>query len=115
MPVTHHSNSTLLMLLVVAIAVYLSYRHVKNAKALLQDWAQASNLRILHSRMCSFMPWRMYFSTSKYQIVYKVSVYDETTHRIRGAWVRLGTRFWGVMEGDAVDVTWADADQAASL
>jgi len=42
-------------------------------------------------------------------------VYDESAHRIRAAWVRLGTRVWGVMEGDAVDVKWEDADEAAPL
>jgi len=114
-PVNHHSTSALLMSLLIAVAVYLSYRHIMNAKALLRDWAQANNFRILQARMCTFTPWRMYFTTSKYQIVYKVSVYDESAHRIRAAWVRLGTRVWGVMEGDAVDVKWEDADEAAPL
>lgn len=31
-------------------------------------------------------------------------VFDESTHRIRHAWVRLGTYFRGAMDGDAIDV-----------
>lgn len=98
----------------IALAIYLSYRHVMNAKALLQDWAQTNHFRIVHARLCMFTPWRIYFTTTKYQVVYKVSLYDESTHRIRAAWVRLGTRVWGVMVGDAVDVEWEHPDEAAS-
>lgn len=108
----HHSTIALLMP-VIAIIMYLSWRHIVNAKALLQDWARANQFRILHSRLCIFMPWRLYFTTTKYQIVYQVSLYDESTHRVRAAWVRLGTRVWGVMESDAVDVQWEDTDKAA--
>jgi hypothetical protein len=110
--VTHAPAFALLMPVVAVVGVFLSYRHITNAKALLQEWAQANQFRILHSRLCIFMPWRLYFTTTRYQIVYQVSVYDESTHRVRAAWVRLGTRVWGVMEGDAVDVRWADADGA---
>ena len=46
-------------------------------------------------------------------VVYQVSVYDESSHHIRAAWVRLGTRIWGVMEPGAVDVIWDGTDQAA--
>ncbi|HEV7123692.1 MAG TPA: hypothetical protein VGN24_09790 [Rhodanobacter sp.] len=109
---SHSSSFSLLMPLVLVATLYFSYRHISNAKALLQDWAQANQLRILHARLRMFMPWRMYFTTSRYQIVYQVSVYDETTHRVRAAWVRLGMRFWGVMEGDAVDVQWEHPDEA---
>jgi hypothetical protein len=54
------------------------------------------------------VPLSMLFTTSRYQIVYHVSVYDESSHRIRAAWVRLGTRYWGVMNGDAIEVKWED-------
>lgn len=94
------------LLMFVALVGYLTYRHYVNARALLQDWAQANRFRILHARRG--MPLSMLFSTSRYQVVYHVSLYDESTHRIRAAWVRLGTRWWGVMDGDAIDVTWED-------
>ncbi|WP_458072092.1 hypothetical protein [Rhodanobacter sp. BL-MT-08] len=53
------------MALVVALAIYFSYRHIVNAKAVLWDRAQASPLGILQSRIRTFMPWRMYLTTSK--------------------------------------------------
>lgn len=103
-------TTPLLFLLLIALAIWLSWRHYRNAKALLQDWADANGLRILHARQSwGAMPLSMWFTTSKYQVVYHVSVYDEASHRMRSAWVRLGTRWWGVMEGDAVEVRWEDA------
>jgi hypothetical protein len=112
-PVSHPSSVLLLMPPLLAIGIYLGYRHVMKAKALLQEWAQTNHFRIVRARLCIFMPWRIYFTTTKYQVVYQVSLYDESTHRIRAAWVRLGTRVWGVMDSGAVDVEWADADQTA--
>jgi hypothetical protein len=105
----HHSTFVLLSLAALALACGLGYRHYAKARALLQDWARANRFRILHARRGLFMPLSMLFTTSKYQVVYHVSLYDESSHRIRSAWVRLGTRWWGVMEGDAVEVRWEDA------
>mgnify|MGYP001038197473 CR=1 FL=1 len=101
-----------LLLLLAVAAIWLSWRHYANARALLQNWAEASGLRILHAKSSAFwlsLPLSMWFTTSRYQVVYHVSVYDEASHRIRSGWVRLGTRWWGVMESDAVDVKWDDA------
>lgn len=109
---THHPVPPLLMMLAVVVAALLSYRHVRNARALLQEWAQAEGFRILHARLRFLMPWRLYFTTTRYQVVYQVSLYDPSSHRVRAAWVRLGTRVWGVMDGDAVEVQW---DDGASL
>jgi hypothetical protein len=52
------TRTTLLPFLpLVAAAVRLSWRHYRNAKALLQDWANANGLRILHAKQSwSAMP-----------------------------------------------------------
>lgn len=98
-----------LFVLLGAAAIYLGIRHYANAKALLKDWADANQLRILQAQRRGWrVPLSMLFTTSRYQIVYHVSVYDESSHRIRAAWVRLGTRYWGVMNGDAIEVKWED-------
>ncbi|OOG38462.1 hypothetical protein B0E52_14045 [Rhodanobacter sp. C06] len=102
-------TTTLLFLLLIAAAIWLSWRHYANAKALLQDWAAANGLRILHAKSNALwlaMPLSMWFTTSKYQMVYRISAYDETTHRIRNGLVRLGTPIWGLMNPDAVEVFW---------
>ena len=104
-------TTTLLFLLLIAAAIWLGWRHWQNAKALLQDWAAANGLRILHAKSNAFwlaMPLSMWFTTSKYQMVYRISAYDEVTHRIREGLVRLGTPIWGFMNRDAVEVFWDD-------
>ena len=102
-------TTPLLFLLLIAGAIWLSWRHYRNARALLQDWAQANGLRILHARQnWGLMPLSMWFTTSKYQMVYRISAYDESVHRIRNGLVRLGTPIWGFMDPDAVEVFWDD-------
>src|SRR6185437_10534303 len=57
-------TTTLLFLLLIAAAIWLSWRHWQNAKALLQDWAAANGLRILHAKSNAFwlaMPLSMWF------------------------------------------------------
>lgn len=102
----------LLFLLLIAAAIWLSWRHWQNAKTVLQDWADTNKLRILHAKSNAFwlsMPLSMWFTTSKNQMVYRISAYDEVTHRIRTGLVRLGTPVWGFMNPDAVEVFWDDA------
>ena len=103
-------TTPLLFVLLIATGIWLSWRHYRNARALLQEWAQANGLRILHARQnWGFLPLSMWSTTSKYQLVYRISAYDESTHRIRNGLVRLGTPIWGFMNPDAVEVFWDDA------
>ncbi|MEO5830390.1 MAG: hypothetical protein ABIQ36_07450 [Rhodanobacter sp.] len=88
------------------LAVWLTWRHYVKARELLQAWADANGYKILHANRRLFMPWRMYFGTSRYQVVYHVAVYDDSLKRIRSAWVRLGTYWTGSMDGDAIKVQW---------
>ncbi|HKR77007.1 MAG TPA: hypothetical protein VJR95_10090 [Rhodanobacter sp.] len=102
----------LLFLLFIAVVTYLTWRHYQNAKALLQDWANSNKLRILHAKSSAVwlsVPLSMWFTTSRYQLIYRISAYDEITHRIRTGLVRLGTPTWGFMNRDAVEVFWDDA------
>ncbi|WEN15998.1 hypothetical protein PY254_04815 [Rhodanobacter sp. AS-Z3] len=96
----------LLCLITFALAGWLTWRHYVNARELLQSWADANGYKILHATRPLFMPWSMYFGTSKYQVVYHVAVYDASLKRIRSAWVRLGTYWTGSMDGDAITVQW---------
>jgi len=91
----------------------LCHLHYVKARSLLQAWANANGYKILHARRSSLlMPLGMYFSTSKYQVIYHVAVYDEAIKRIRSAWVRLGTYWTGSMDGDAIEVKWEHEDGA---
>jgi hypothetical protein len=98
--------------------VGLSWRHYQNAKALLQDWANANGLRILHAKSNTLwlpVPMSMWLTTSKYQMIFRISAYDESSHRIRTGPVRLGTPIWGIMNRDAVDVFWDNESGGASV
>lgn len=109
-----HKSALFMALLIALLLVgYLGYRHYVKARALLQAWADANGYKILHARRSNLlMPLAMYFSTSKYQVVYHVAVFDASIRRIRSAWVRLGTYWTGAMDGDAVDVKWEHEDPA---
>ena len=98
------SIAAVLVLLIVALA--LGMRAWRAARTLLQVWANANALTILQARRAWLPPLSMLFTTSRFQVVYHVSVYDEQTRRIRSAWVRLGTWWLGLMNPDAIDVRW---------
>ncbi|HWU77360.1 MAG TPA: hypothetical protein VN043_12720 [Rhodanobacter sp.] len=100
----------LLCVTVLALTGWLCHRHYVKARELLQAWADANGYKILHASRSIFMPWRMYFGTSKYQVVYHVAVYDASLKRIRSAWARLGTYWTGSMDGDAITVKWEHED-----
>jgi len=105
-------TAPLLLVAVIVAATYLTWRHYANAKALLQDWASTNKLRILHAKSNAVwlsLPLSMWFTTSRYQLVYRISAYEECARRIRTGLVRLGTPIWGFMNPDAVEVFWDDA------
>jgi hypothetical protein len=104
----------LLCVIMVALACFLTYRHIVMARALLQDWADASSYKILHARRAFFLPWGMWLGTSRYQVVYHVAIYDPSIKRVRSAWLRLGTYWTGSMDGDAIEVKWEHEDRAGS-
>jgi hypothetical protein len=43
-------TAPLLLVAVIVAATYLTWRHYANAKALLQDWANANKLRVLQAK-----------------------------------------------------------------
>ncbi|MEO9077818.1 MAG: hypothetical protein ABI268_00765 [Rhodanobacter sp.] len=99
----------LLCLAILTLVGWLSYRHDVKARMLLQTWADANSYKILHAKRHLFMPWLIPFGTSKYQVVYHVTVYDAALTRNRSAWVRLGA-YWGAMDGDGIKVEWEHED-----
>lgn len=108
----HKSGLFMAVLIALLLIGYFGYRHYVKARSLLQAWADANGYKILHARRSNLlMPLGMYFSTSKYQVVYHVAVFDASIRRIRSAWVRLGTYWTGSMDGDAVEVRWEHENQ----
>lgn len=89
------------------VAGIWAWQHYRAMQSLLQDWARANNLLILSKKRTGLPPLSLWFTSSRAQDIYHVEVLDQSTHRIRHAWIRLGT-FWGSVDGDAIDVRWDD-------
>jgi len=97
----------LLPLLLIFAAAFYCYWYYSRSRSLLQDWLDANGLKLLHVKRGSpIMPLAMIFTTSRNQVVFHVTVYDTSMHRIRSAWLRFGSFWWGLLDADAVDVTW---------
>ena len=104
---THKFAFFVAALAALSLICYLGYLHYVKTRSLLQAWADSIDYKILHARRSSLsMPLGMYFTTSKYQIVYHVAVYDVAVKRIRSAWVRLGSFWTGSLVADAIEVKW---------
>jgi hypothetical protein len=96
----------LLVLAFVAVAAY-QYWWFVHSRALLRAWAAGNHFDLLKCRRpWFFIPWRMWFTTSKAQAVFQVTVFDPSVKRVRTGWVRFGSYWTGLLDDEAVDVTW---------
>ena len=100
---------TLIPILILLLLPPYLYWYYARTKAMIHDWAAANQVRLLESRRLWFPPLGMFLTTSKSQSIVRIRVYDETTHRIRSGWLRLGSYWWGVLDADAIEVRWEDA------
>lgn len=53
-------------------------------------------------------PLSLLLGTTRSQSLMRIRIDDETAHHIRNGWLRLCTRWWGMLDLDAVEVFWAD-------
>ena len=109
----------LLLAIVLTVAIFTSGCYVSGIwsatnNELIQEWAAANGLRILHVATPLWiwsMPFAWMFTNRRYQPVYRLSVLDESSHRIRNCWIRTGKSAMGILgddnDGD-VDVKWDD-------
>jgi hypothetical protein len=98
----------LLPLLVLVLLPLYVYWDIRRVKAMVAAWAALNRCRMLESRRAWFPPLGMFLTTSKYQVIVRIRVYDETTHRIRNGWLRLGSYWLGLLDANAIEVRWAD-------
>ncbi|HEY1589606.1 MAG TPA: hypothetical protein VGG00_07715 [Rhodanobacter sp.] len=97
----------LLVILLLAMPFYIGWYYAR-MKSMLAAWATANRLTILETHRGFFPPLRMLLTTSREQALLHVKVYDESTHRIRNGWVRLGSYWSGLLDADAIEVRWED-------
>lgn len=78
--------------------------HFSRSTSLLDGWAEREGVRILAREKCWFFKGPFFWTTSKGQDVYYVTVEDRSG-RTRTAYVRVGGMFLG-MFSDNVEVRW---------
>jgi hypothetical protein len=101
----------LLILLVAAIASISIVWHYSRARSLLEHWADERGFRILDSQYRYVRRGLFFWTTSKGQAVYFVTVRDRNGD-VRSGYVRCGSWFLGLLS-DKVEVrweTWSDND-----
>lgn len=103
-----HQHSHLYIVLAVAGFVLFMVWHTRRLRTMLRAWADGNGFKLLEYRgsWSGLPPVGMLFTTSKYQTLLHVKVYDLSTHRIRTGWLKLGGYWVGLWDADAVEVRW---------
>ncbi len=88
----------------IVVAVLLVWWHYRRSASLLEQWARRHRYRILSQQYCYFFKGPFFWTSSKDQVVYRVTVQDEED-RERTGWVRCGGYFFGLLS-DNVEARW---------
>ena len=91
---------------VAAFVGLMIWWHFSRSDSLLQQWAQRNGYRLVRREYRSFFKGPFFWTTSRGQTVYYVTVEDAEGNR-RSGWVRCGGWFLGLLS-DNVEVRWED-------
>ena len=100
------ANQVLTVVAVIILAVIAMVWHFRRSRSLLEDWAAENGYRLLSSQYRNFSRGPFFWTTSKGQTVYRVTVQDRDG-ATRSGWVRCGS-WWGGLLSDKVQVRWDD-------
>src|SRR4051812_41477629 len=95
------------VVVVLGLVVLSIVWHYSRASSLLRRWAEENGYRLVHSKYRLFFRGPFFWTTSKGQAVYRVTV-EDTDGSLRYGWVRCGGWFLG-MVSDHVEARWDDA------
>jgi hypothetical protein len=87
-------------------------RNGRKASALLQEWASSNGLRILQVRRNFWLPPRplaWWLGTKQSQTIFHVSVYEDSSHLTRSAWLRMDATMPYQSASKPIEVKWVDA------
>lgn len=106
---------SLLPFLVVAFVFLSMWWHFSRSASLLQKWADENGYRLLNKEYRTFLRGPFFWTSSKGQTVYRVTVEDKAGH-IRSGWVRCGGWWLGLLT-DQTEVRWDEVPpgEAASV
>lgn len=77
------------------------------SQRMLDEWAAENHLKLVSARPCWINRGPFFWTTSKGQMVYRITVASESGEE-RTGWARCGG-FWGGLFVDRVEVRWDDA------
>jgi hypothetical protein len=92
------------VLLGIAAVAGMLWWHFSRSEAILQRWADQNGFHIIDRRPRLWFKGPFFWTTSRSQVVYSVTVEDNQGRR-RTGWVRCGGWFFGLLS-DHVDVRW---------
>ncbi|MFC5525320.1 hypothetical protein ACFPPA_06150 [Rhodanobacter ginsengisoli] len=103
------------MILIVMAAGIIAYTTwwFHRTRTMVDRWAEHNGLKVLDYSIMPFPPYppiMVTLTTSRNQLIVRMRVYDDSIHRIRSGWLRLGSFWWGLTNIDAVEVFWAGRD-----
>ena len=78
--------------------------HYSRSRQVLENWANENNYRIVSSEYRNFFRGPFFWTSSKSQTVYYVTV-ETADGQTRSGWVRCGGWFWGLFS-DTAEVRW---------
>lgn len=92
--------------LIIAVAIGSVFWAQSRGQSMLETWAHQNGYELLSREECWFFRGPFFWTSSKGQKVYKVTV-SEAEGRVRHGYVRCGS-FWLGLWSDNVDVRWDD-------
>jgi hypothetical protein len=98
------------VLLIVVVAAGSIAWHFGRSRSLLRGWAERNGFRLLHFEYRHLFRGPFFWTTSKGQTVYRVTVEDRAGH-VRHGWVRCGGWWFGLMT-DHVEARWDEPGPA---
>ena len=102
----HNAGIVIVGVLFALLAVLAWVWGSSRGTSLLEGWASSAGLEILRQEECWFFKGPFFWTSSKSQRVYRVTVRDGAG-RTRSGYVRCGGYLMGMMS-DNVDVRWDD-------
>lgn len=92
------------VLVPIAIALVIYTWTISRSDTILRNWASQHRYRIVQQQYCWFWRGPFFWTSSKNQVVYHVTVEDRDG-RQRTGYVRCGGWFWGLLV-DTAEVRW---------
>ena len=104
----------LLYAAIVAAALAFEFWRQTRARALVEEWARENRFRLTECRRAWFWRGPFLWTTSRYQIVFRIAADDLRFGAPCRGWVRCGRWWTGRLTPDSVDVRWTYLGDARS-